>query len=251
MSKGNTSRLLKANAIRSLGSKIVFDYHDLRRQCDEYVTKTRQEAQQIRDNATRDADEIRRRAHAEGFEAGRSEGFAGAAEEIERQATELADQKALEKLQTTFPALQAAAAALTLERDRWLTHWETTAVRLGIAVAEKIMRREIDLQPDIAVELVRKTLELAAGSPRLQLKLHSGDIELLGQHAEETVSAASGCGEVEITADDSISRGGCVIETQHGTIDAQLETQLERIMSELVADKGNAENGKRTANSSD
>ena len=66
MSKGNTSRLLKANAIRSLGSKIVFDYHDLRRQCDEYVTKTRQEAQQIRDNATRDADEIRRRAHAEG-----------------------------------------------------------------------------------------------------------------------------------------------------------------------------------------
>ena len=251
MSKGNTPRLLKANAIRSLGSKIVFDYHDLRRQCDDYVAKTRQQAQQMRDDATRDADEIRRRAHAEGHAAGRREGLTEAAQEIERQATELADQKALEKLQTTFPALQAAAAALVLERDRWLTHWETAAVRLGIAVAEKIVRREISLQPDIAVELVRETLELAAGSPRLQLKMHSGDIELLGQHAEETVSAASGCGEVEITADDSISRGGCVIETQHGTIDARLETQLERIMSELVADDEKTENGKRKTDISD
>ncbi|MBT4866677.1 MAG: hypothetical protein HON53_16360 [Planctomycetaceae bacterium] len=234
MSVDNSPRILKAESIRGLGSKIVFDYSDMHRQCEDYLEQARSEAQRIGDDAKRDSEEIRRRAYEEGRNEGLREGLAHAAADIDKKAAQLADGMALEKLQTTFPALEAAGEAMVHERDRWLSRWESTAVELAVAIAEKILHREIELRPDVSVELVRKTLDLAAGSSRLVLRMHPEDITLLGPHADEVVRAASRCGEVEITGDASIARGGCVIETQHGTIDARLKTQLERIMSELV-----------------
>lgn len=234
MSVENSPRILKANSIRGLGSKIVFDYSDLQHQCDEFLERARREGRRIGDEAKRDSEEIRRRAHDEGRAAGLREGLAHAAEDIERKSSQLAGEMALEKLKTTFPALQAASEAMVHERDLWLSRWESAAVGLAVAIAEKILHRELELRPEISVELLRKTLDLAAGSSRLLLRMHPEDVALLGPHADEVVRAASRCGDVEITDDSSIARGGCVIETQHGTIDAQLETQLERIMSELV-----------------
>jgi flagellar assembly protein FliH len=234
MSVDNSPRILKAESIRGLGSKIVFDYSDMHRQCEDYLEQARSEAQRISDEAKRDSEEIRRRAYEEGRNEGLREGLSHAAADIEKKAAQLADGMALEKLQTTFPALQSAGEAMVHERDRWLSRWESTAVELAVAIAEKILHREIELHPDVSVELVRETLDLAAGSSRLELRMHPDDVTLLGPHADEVVRAASRCGEVEISGDASIARGGCVIETQHGTIDAQLETQLGRIMSELV-----------------
>jgi flagellar assembly protein FliH len=234
MNVDNSPRILKADSIRGLGSKIVFNYSDMHRQCEEYLEQARREGQRISDEAKRESEGIRRSAHEEGRTAGLREGLAHAADDIEKKSAQLADAMALEKLQTTFPALQAASEAMVHERDCWLSRWETTAVGLAIAIAEKILHRELEIQPEIAVELVRETLDLAAGSSRLLLRMHPKDVTLLGPHADDVVRAASRCGEVEIAADPSIARGGCVIETQHGTIDARLETQLERIMSELV-----------------
>lgn len=234
MTVENSPRILKANAARNLGSNIVFDYGDLRRQCDEQLQQARQEAEQIRAQAQSETEQIRRKAHDEGRAEGLREGLANAAADIERKASEIADGLALEKLQTTFPAIQAAATAMVHERDRWLSQWEGAAVGLAIAIAEKILHRQLELSPDIAIELMRQTLDVAAGSSQLKLRMHPEDVKLLGPHADDVVRAASRCGDVEVVDDPSIARGGCVIETQHGTIDAQIETQLDRIMSELV-----------------
>jgi flagellar assembly protein FliH len=42
-------------------------------------------------------------------------------------------------------------------------------------------------------------------------------------------------GETTFTPDERISRGGCVVETRHGAIDARIETQLARIAHELLS----------------
>ena len=56
----------------------------------------------------------------------------------------------------------------------------------------------------------------------------------LGRQATEVVRALAACGEAEIVADNSLTRGGCLIETQHGQIDARIETVLDRIVAELL-----------------
>ena len=234
MTAAETTRILKASALRGLGSKIVFNYDDLRQRCEEYIEQTRAQTRQMLVAAQREAEEIRHRAFEEGRETGRRDGLSQADVEIEQRAGEQAEQKAREMLRTTIPALQAAAEEIALERDRWLAHWESSAVGLAAAIAEKLLRHELNRQPDVITDLLRETLELAAGSPSIRLRLHPDDLQLLGEQAEDVVRSMASCGDAELSPDLAISRGGCVIETRHGIIDAKLETQLQRITSELL-----------------
>ncbi|MCH7988383.1 MAG: hypothetical protein IID46_04435 [Planctomycetes bacterium] len=228
------ARLLKANAIRGLGSKIVFNYEDLRKKCNVYVEKVRHETRSMIQDARIQSESIRKEAYEQGRQSGSQQGLRDAEEQIRSRAEELADQLAVEKLKTTLPAMQAAADMLVQERDKWMAAWEEITVRLSLAVAEKVLRRKLDVEPEISTEMIRGVLELATGTPHITLKLNPEDLEHLGDHAEDVIRSMASCGKVTLIADESISNGGCVIETQHGVINAEIENQLERIASELL-----------------
>jgi flagellar assembly protein FliH len=227
-------RLLKANAIRGLGSKIVFNYEDLRERCDVYVEKVRRETRTMIQDAQIESDSIRKEAYEQGRHSGSQQGLRDAEEQIRTQAEEMADRLAVEKLKNTLPAMQVAADLLVLEREKWMATWEDITIRLSLAVAEKVLRRKLNVEPEISTEMIRGVLELATGTPQITLKMNPKDLEHLGDHAEEVVRSMASCGKVTLIADESISNGGCIIETQHGVINAEIESQLERIASELL-----------------
>jgi len=228
------SRLIKARSARNLGSATAFNFDDMRRQCDEYVSRARQQGEQLLAQSAVEAEDVRRRAHAEGLAAGQRDGLATAQQLIETRAAEIAAQQMQEKLRTALPAFQALAKSLEIERDRWISHWEQTAVELSVTIAGKILRHELSRRPELAVDIIQEALQLAAGQPHLKLRLHPADIAVLQQAGQEALSRLASMGQSELVPDESIARGGCLIETRHGVIDARLETQLERITCELL-----------------
>jgi flagellar assembly protein FliH len=228
------TRLLKANDIRGLGSKVAFNFEDLVERGETYLETIRQQVREMLQKAEADVEVVRREAHARGLEQGRQEGLRQAAEQIQKRAMEIADKTSRDGLSTTLPAMKAAVQALVIERDRWLAEWEAIAVRLAAGIAEKLIKRRLELNPDVAHDMIKNALQLAAGTPRITLRLHQDDAALLGEHAADIVRTLAFAGEAEIVSDASLTRGGCVIQTKHGTIDARLETLLERIVSELL-----------------
>lgn len=230
----DTQRLLKAEAIRGLGSKVVFNYDDLQERCDAYVESVRQQARQLVIDAQAEAESIRNKALADGQARGAKEGLERGQQELAAKIDAGAEKKSGERLRTALPALQQAAVALAAERDRWLTHWQSAAVRLSVAIAEKILRDELTRRPELAPKMVADALQLAAGSPQIRLRLHPQDIERFGKECEEVLRSMTPGGSAVLAGDASITPGGCVIETQHGVIDGQLETQLARITEELL-----------------
>jgi len=234
MSFTEPTRLLKANAIRGLGSKVVFNYEDIRGRCDAHIEEARQEAQRIIQQAHADAETTRQQAYQEGASTGLAAGLQDSEQEIHSQAVQIAERLTDEKLGTTLPALEQAARLLAEERDRWMSEWEALAIRLGAAIAGKILGQELNVRPEQSRGMLTNVLKLAAGLPRIRLRLNPDDLERLGDHAEQTVRSMAACGETELVSDESITPGGCVIETGHGVIDATIETQLDRIASELL-----------------
>ena len=229
-----SNRLVKANDIRPLGSKVAFNYEDLRKNCDEYVSRAKEQARQLIEAAQNEAETIRRQASEAGRRDGRAQGLQDAKDEIDLKARELSEQLAAETLSTVLPAMTAAANMLQLERDRWLIEWETGVIRLCVAIAEKILRRKLEQEPEIGRDLILEAVKHVTGNTQLKLKLNPTDLERLGDYAEEVVRSIASCGEATLVADSSVTPGGCVIETQHGTVDARLETQLQRIADELI-----------------
>jgi flagellar assembly protein FliH len=228
------SRLIKASAARNLGGAAAFNFDDLRRQCDEFVETARRQAQEILAEATRAAEEIRSQARADGVAEGQREGLAAAQHLIETRAVEIAGQKTQDQLRTVLPAFHSAVEALELERDRWLATWENSAIKLSAAIAGKILRHELSQHPELALSIVREALQLAMGQPNVKLHLHPLDLEQLHDCGRDAVARLGAVGEATLVADEGVSRGGCLIETHHGVIDARVETQIERITSELI-----------------
>jgi flagellar assembly protein FliH len=229
-----SQRLLKANAARELGARVAFNFEDFREQSESYLTQVRRQAEAVVAEAQQAAAKIRETALREAKESGRKEGLQDAGKQIETQATRLADQKIQEQMQSTLPAVAAIAQALQQERDRWLTRWEESAFRLAIAIAEKLVRRELTIRPENSKAMISETLRLAAGHPQLRIHLNPDDVNHLGERTEDVVRSLTGCGDAVIVPDATITSGGCRIETQHGEIDARLETMLSRIAEEFL-----------------
>lgn len=223
-------RIIKANSNRETASVEAFNLIDLERQGSDLLESAQRQADELLEQAHRDVADIREKLIA----SAREEGLKDARNQIRNQAEEIAEERITTRLATALPALQTAASALQAERDRWLVRWEQTAVQLGIAIAEKLMHRQLAARPDFATDMISDALRLAAGQPQLKVFLHPDDLNAWGDRASQIVQSLTGCADATLVADKQISLGGCRIETRYGEIDARLETMLKRIAEELV-----------------
>lgn len=108
---------------------------------------------------------------------------------------------------------------------------------LSLEVARQVLRRELALQRDAALPVVREALALIvehAAHPRVHLSPQ--DYALVSSELEAD-AALRGC---RFVADAGVPPGGCRIETQQGEIDATLETRWRRVVAALGADQPGA-----------
>ena len=230
------ARIIKAHSTHALSTVEAFNFVDLQEQGNQIVAQARRDAEQILNAARTDATQLYEQARAAAREEGRGDGLNDAQAIITKTASEIADQQVTAQLATALPALKAAAESLQAERDRWLVRWEQIAVRLGVAIAEKLLQRQLAARPEFATEMITDALRLAAGQPQLTVYLHPDDLSAWGDRAPQIVQSLTACADTTLVPDPHSMRGGCRIETRHGEIDARVETLLHRIAEELVDD---------------
>lgn len=200
----------------------AFNFDDMAARAGEYLDRVRAQAAEILRQARQEAESVRRTAEAEG----RRQGEAQVEKTVEKQ---LAGQ-----LATLTPALKKVIADVDHAKQDWLNHWEKSGVAVACSIARRLVGRELAADPQVTLGRIREALELAAGSARLRIHLSPADHQTLGPQILVLVAGLSSLAEAELVADPEITPGGCRIETQFGTIDQQVETQLARIMEELT-----------------
>ncbi len=234
MAELETAKLLKAEAFRALGSKVAYSFDDIEKRCEDYIQQVRDQTRQMLLDAQQEAEQIKQAA----FEQGRQQGLEAAQQEqealVQSRSETLANQMVQEKLGTVYPAMQQAVEGLHQERVNWRQVWDASAVEICLGVAEKLIRHEVQANPESVRAMMSEALKLGSGAQQIRFHLNPIDVEHLGQNTKSFIINLTGCQDCEIIEDETISPGGCFIETQHGTSDATLETQLERISQELI-----------------
>lgn len=200
----------------------AFNFEDLSVQAGRYLDGVRAEAAGILAAARKEAETIKRRAEADGRQDGMN------------KIGDIAQQRLDEQLQTLRPALEQIVREIRLAKQAWLAQWEKGTVHLATAIAGRIVRRQLEHDPQIPLTLLREALELAAGSSHLRIHLNPADLEALGPQAERLVRDVAPLATAEFVADAATSPGGCRLDTRLGIIDQRLETQLARIEEELT-----------------
>lgn len=223
------ARLIKAQAMRQAGGAVDFDRYD------SDLQQARAQIDLMLKRAADEAGQIRQTAFVEGFDQGRQAGLIAGQSLLESRAAELAEQNVQSRLAAALPALEQAIEGLRREHELWLSEWEAAAVHLSAAIAGKILHRELAAEPQLSAGIVREALQLVAGAPVVNVRMHPQTIADLGVCSQTIIERLGTLAEVTLIPDAQMSPGGCLIETEHGVVDAQLETQLSRITTELLA----------------
>jgi flagellar assembly protein FliH len=181
------------------------------------LESARQQAEALRAAAEADVDRIKDEAeaagHVVGYDAGHAEGLAKA------------DELTAEKIaHVTRLAISAA-----VDRRELLHNAEAEVVRLATRIARKVVQRELMTDPTIVHRLAEAALRHVAADGLVRLRVNPDDYAELGTYWARAHGSVENDRTYELVADPAIGRGGVVIETRAGTIDAQLETQLDEI----------------------
>ena len=200
------------------GPAVPFQFGDMGT---EYLQKVRAEAAAIVKQARDEAAKVKASAMEEGKKAAMAAAETAVRTRIDQQ------------LQTVLPTLQQAVQQVQQSKLAWQRHWEEHALKLALGIAEKIIRHQVARQPEITLELIKEGLELAHGQERITVRLNPADHAALGDRVLKVSQPLAQLGKVQVVPDPNITAGGCRIETDFGSIDQRLETQLARIAQEL------------------
>ncbi len=125
-------------------------------------------------------------------------------------------------------ALQAAAAQLQLLRGDVAERSERAAVELALAIAEKVLQGAVAVEPERVVDAVRGALRRLVERDRVLVLVHPEDLEVVREHAPDLVTELGGIEHCGVEADRRVGRGGAIVRTAEGEVDATLETKLDR-----------------------
>ena len=175
----------------------------------ELLQKAQAEGEEIVRKAQEKSEELRR----SGYDTGYQEGLA--------QVTEL-----LVKART--------------EHEQFLKNANRELMDLAFKIAEKIIGKQIEIEPQTIISIVKQAMQNVRGSKQLTIRVHPNDAKILKENDEELQEALGRQRMIDIVEDKKVNPGGCIIESEIGTVEAQLQTQLERLKKILLAAKTNA-----------
>ncbi|MCA9733265.1 MAG: hypothetical protein H6696_08300 [Deferribacteres bacterium] len=139
-----------------------------------------------------------------------------------------------ENLQAPMQAVENLMAALQEKFEMDLGHLQNSAVKLAYAIAEKVVHQVAKESSQTIIAQVQEVLQNCKKELSSTLYLHPDDLKFLRENSEIISRIHDDFPALEFKASRELSRGGCKLENENGTIDATLEKQLHKISTELL-----------------
>lgn len=108
---------------------------------------------------------------------------------------------------------------------------ERDMVRLAVVMAERVLRREIDLDRELLVVMARTAIERLGTQTVATIHINPVDHEVVLARRQHDFGTA-----VSLVADPTVARGGCQVRSAFGTIDAGIEAQIGELSRALLGE---------------
>jgi type III secretion protein L len=118
-------------------------------------------------------------------------------------------------------------------REKVWRETEKDLLRLAVRLAERIVGREIERDDKTVTEIVSTALQNARQQEKLTVRVNPKDLPAMEREAERFSSGRIRF--IDFVADPRVESTGCLIESEVGTIDARLETQLRVLERALLS----------------
>jgi flagellar assembly protein FliH len=130
--------------------------------------------------------------------------------------------------------LSTLLASVNAQLDALQQAMADTLVDTATQLARQIVRGELGVRPQVIAEVATQALDALMLSARhITLRLHPDDQPLVAQGAADVLAARG----ARLIADASVQRGGCIIESDLGRVDASIEARWRRAVASIGSER--------------
>ena len=199
--------------IQDSKEKVKVEEDMARAKADEILNRAKQEVERMIKEAEMKVAEIEHEAYQRGYDAGREVGFKKGQGEVRRL---------IDRLGTIV------GKAIDIREDI-IQASEKQMVEMILIIARKVIKDEIVERKEIVLNNIREALKRIKDRDRVDIRVNFSDLEITTAHKDELIKLMESLRKVNIYEDSRVDRGGVIIETDVGAIDARISTQLKEI----------------------
>lgn len=193
--------------------EIKVEMEKFRRDSEREIERGKFEAEKMIKDAELKVSEIEHEAYKKGYEAGREEGYKEGQAEVMRL---------IDRLGTIV------STAVDIREDI-IGSSEKLMTEMILMIARKVIKDEIVERREVVINNIKDALKRVKDRDRVDIRVNFADLDMTTAHKDELIKMMESLKKVNIYEDSRVERGGCIIETDVGAVDARISTQLDTI----------------------
>jgi flagellar assembly protein FliH len=220
----------EADKIKKEAERVAFE--EVKRKNNQ-AQKIRQEAE---DEAKRILEEARKQA------ADLEAEIRGRVERVEKEAQGKGEEQGREQgyqegrgeVQRLIENLQRIITSAIERRNQIIEESETQVINLVLLIAKKVIKVISENQKNVVINNVVQALRKLKSRGEVVIRVNLADLELTSAHVGDFLKMVENVKSITVLEDSSVDRGGCIIETDFGQIDARISSQLAEIEERIL-----------------
>ncbi len=193
--------------------QIKIELERLKLDSEKEIERGKFEAEKMIKEAELKVSEIEHEAYKKGYDAGREEGYKEGQAEVMRL---------IDRLGTVV------STAVDI-RDDLIRSSEKMMTEMILMISKKVIKDEIVERREIVINNIKEAIKRVKDRDRIDIRVNFADLDMTTAHKDELIKMMESLRKVNIYEDSRVERGGCIIETDVGAIDARISTQLDAI----------------------
>jgi len=182
------------------------------------IAEATRKAEEVEADIKQKVEKVEQEAYGAGHKEGREAGFAEGRAELAR----------------LVENLNRIVTAAIEKRNEIVAESETQVINLVLLIAKKVIKVISENQKNVVINNVVQALRKLKSRGEVVIRVNLADLELTSEHINDFLQMVDNVKSVTVLEDSSVDRGGCIIETDFGEIDARISSQLHEIEERIL-----------------
>ena len=187
-------------------------------QANEILAKARAEAEQIIADAEAKKAQLESEAHQNGYDTGYNKGYDDGVAEVNR----------------LIERMHKMVESVMQRREEILSETESQIVELVILMARKVIKILSESQKQVVMANTLAALKKVKARGKVTLRVNLEEVKLTTAHIQEFIQHVENIEAIKVLEDSSVEKGGCIVETDFGAIDARISSQLTELENKIL-----------------
>jgi flagellar assembly protein FliH len=191
---------------------------DAEDQAQEILSAARQKGAELEGDIKQRVTQTEREAYERGYTEGHAKGYDEGKAEVQR----------------LVESLHSIITRAIDKRNEIIEEAETQIINLVLLIVKKVIKVISENQKNVVINNVVQALRKLKSRGDVVIRVNLADLELTSEHVKDFMKMVENVKSITVLEDSSVDRGGCIIETDFGQIDARISSQLHEIEERIL-----------------